>query len=151
MDRVEHPSIHDGDAQATATRYWCAQCRAGYPGPGCCPHHPEEPLLDLGDEEVWLMLDEQDQRAKWSRMATIGGGAAAITVVMTVVLMFAIDAATGWTPHPVRLAALIAVGTFLGGGALFMPSPSMPALTEGQREALLALGRADERAPRARS
>lgn len=127
----------------THTRYWCTLCRAGHPEPGSCPAHEDEPLLDLGDEDVWLMLDEQDQRAKWQRLAMIGGVTAGVTIVLTVAAMFALDSAVGWTPNPIRLGAVIALLCSVGGAALFMPKPTVPTMDDPQKDALLALRRAE--------
>lgn len=119
-------------------RYWCAVCRSRYPDAGACSVHPDEPLLDLGDEEVWLMLDEHDQRAKWQRLAMIGGVTAGLVMVITVATMFALDAWIGWTPNPIRLGLILGLGASLAGVALFMPKPTVPPLPDAEKQALIA-------------
>lgn len=57
-------------------QWYCTACRSRYDAPGDCPKCPGEPLLDLADEEVRLMLESQDDAAKRKRYGLyIGIGA----------------------------------------------------------------------------
>lgn len=47
-------------------RYFCESCERRYNAPGDCTHCPEEPLLDLLDEDVLLMLEKWDDD-RWQK------------------------------------------------------------------------------------
>ncbi|MBI5502557.1 MAG: hypothetical protein HY907_20095 [Deltaproteobacteria bacterium] len=48
-------------------RWYCTGCRSRHDATGDCPRCPGEPLLDLADDEVRLMLESQDDAAKRKR------------------------------------------------------------------------------------
>lgn len=68
--------------------WFCEQCTARYPGPGDCAQCPEEPLLDLRNEDVLIMLDEFDHR-RWRTRA-------AIYTVIVGILFLPFFALIGW-------------------------------------------------------
>ncbi len=49
-------------------QYFCEQCEARYDESGDCAKCPEEPLLNLLDEDVLLMLQQFDD-ARWQKRA----------------------------------------------------------------------------------
>lgn len=58
---------------AVIHRFYCALCGARYRSPGMCDEHPDEPLLDLGDEEVTELLREIDRQAGLKRFGLMLG------------------------------------------------------------------------------
>lgn len=48
-------------------RYFCENCTGRYEQSGDCPKCEDEPLLDLGDENVRLMLVEMDEKSQSRR------------------------------------------------------------------------------------
>ena len=57
---------------SSATKvYICALCVTTYPKPGMCTEHPEEPLLDVGDDAVRRYLAELDAKSLRRRLARV--------------------------------------------------------------------------------
>lgn len=52
-------------------RYICEACGSRQATAGFCAQHPDEPLLDLADEDVRLLLDEFDDRRRAQRYTVI--------------------------------------------------------------------------------
>lgn len=132
------------DPAASPDRFWCTLCKRAYPGAGSCPTHAEEPLLDMGDDEVLLMLEEQDHRMYWQRAGVYMGIAAAVAIVVTVAVSMFFDRLDVKGPNPLLMFGGISVGgTFLLLTVL-PPPKTAPVLTDGQKAAL-AQARARER------
>ncbi len=53
-------------------RWFCEICQRRYPDPGDCSHCPEEPLLDLHDEDTRLIIEEMDSRRRRKRHTLLG-------------------------------------------------------------------------------
>lgn len=58
--------------EVPAGRWFCEQCQRRYAEPGDCSHCPEEPLLDLHDEDTRLIIEEMDSRRRRKRHALLG-------------------------------------------------------------------------------
>jgi hypothetical protein len=74
-----------------AGRYICERCATTYPAPGSCPHHRDEPLLDLTRDDVRDLLADIDYRARMKRLFASASIAVAITVPLFVGLMIAFN------------------------------------------------------------
>lgn len=59
-------------------RYICEACGRRYPQAGDCLDHPEEPLQDLADEDVRLMLEDFDSARMRKRLGIYGAISAAL-------------------------------------------------------------------------
>ncbi len=94
-------------------RYICEACGRRYPQRGDCQDHPEEPLQDLADEDVRLMLEDFDSARKRKRLGLLGGICA---VLLSPLVIFI----------PVRqlglLAWIAASGALAGGLYKFFPA-----------------------------
>jgi hypothetical protein len=78
-------------------RFLCERCRRRYDRKGDCPRCAEEPLLDLADDDMRLMIDEQDSTRRNRRFS-------AIVMICAVVLA------------PVTFLVWQIIGMFLGIG-----------------------------------
>ncbi len=108
-------------------RHFCEQCHGRFDQPGDCPRCPGEPLLDLADEDVRLMLDEMDASAKTRRFATMAG----ISAIPAIGVFIGMTLMCNW------LVAVPVAALALGGGAtvlakLFPAKKSAPQLTESE-------------------
>ena len=65
--------------QTPSGPFFCEQCTARFALAGDCPHCPEEPLLDLRDEDVRHMLINFDQARMRKRMGIYGAISGAVT------------------------------------------------------------------------
>jgi hypothetical protein len=108
-------------------RFYCEHCHGRFDSQGDCPRCPEEPLLDLSDEDVRLMLDEMDHRARTKRFATLGMISAVVTVPVCMVMM---TTCSMWIAIP--LAALFAGGLTAVLGLIFRARRSSPELTDSE-------------------
>jgi hypothetical protein len=100
---VSNPADVDG-------RFLCHECTRRYHRPGDCPHCPEEPLLDLADEEVRLFLDDFDSKARWRRFGLCFGAALPIGIPLVIVggYYFSIHGQAGGAFATFGLATLFA-------------------------------------------
>lgn len=117
-------------------RYYCEICRRRYDDPGDCPRCPEEPLLDLGDEDVRLMLQENDLASRNRRFATIFMVSALVVAPFGVVLWIYISACLA--------IPLCALGVFLSTTVLTLVFPArktMPPLTVNEIYNLSSMAR----------
>jgi hypothetical protein len=55
---------------STSDRYICEACGRRYAEAGDCQDHPDEPLLDLANEDVRIMLDDFDSSRRRSATAS---------------------------------------------------------------------------------
>ncbi len=53
-------------------RWFCERCQSRYATPGDCARCPDEPLLDLHDEDVRLAIEELDASRRRKRHALLG-------------------------------------------------------------------------------
>ena len=53
-------------------RFICELCGGRFDESGDCVDHPDEPLQDLGDEDVRIMLDNFDSGRKRKRLGLLG-------------------------------------------------------------------------------
>ena len=53
-------------------RWFCEQCERRYSAPGDCQRCPEEPLLDLHDEDTRLIIEEMDSKRRRKRHTILG-------------------------------------------------------------------------------
>ena len=83
--------------ESKSGRFFCERCRRRYDHKGDCPRCAEEPLLDLADDDMRLMIDEQDSTRRNRRFS-------AIVMICAVVLA------------PVSFLVWQIVGMFLGIG-----------------------------------
>ncbi len=68
-------------------RYFCEVCEDRYEQPGDCPKCTDEPLLDLADDDIVLMLESFDDAAKHKRYGVCFGVAFAITIAIVAVVV----------------------------------------------------------------
>jgi len=66
-------------------RYFCESCTARYDEVGDCPSCPEEPLLDLLDEDVLLMLRSFDDE-RWRKRMGVYTGISAVVCIPALIL-----------------------------------------------------------------
>ena len=66
-------------------RYFCERCTHRYDDVGDCPSCPEEPLLDLIDEDVLLMLRSFDDERWRRRMGVCTMVAAAVCLPLLLI------------------------------------------------------------------
>lgn len=119
-------------------RFYCTDCASAYSQPGNCPKHADEPLLDLGDEEVRLMLEDQDASAKMRHAAILVGVVAGVTFASAVLVMLLV----GKLDIEVNFAKVILVlgaGFYLAAFAMFKFKGKAPKLTPEQVSQLDAL------------
>lgn len=119
---MSHPNIQ---------RFYCTECGRGYDQPGNCPTHTDEPLMDLADEEVRLMLEDQDGSAKLRHAAILVGAVAAVTFVAAVGVMFVV----GKLEIEVNFAKVMIVlgaGFYLAAFAMFKFKGKAPKFTPEQ-------------------
>jgi len=69
-------------------QYFCEQCEGRYDQKGDCPKCPEEPLLNLLDEDVLLMLKQFDD-ARWQkRVGLLTGISGVICLPLLALVLF---------------------------------------------------------------
>lgn len=106
-------------------RYFCEVCTARYEAAGDCSECPGEPLLDLADEDVRLMIQDFDDR-RWRKRATQW-------TLASIVVMIPVAAPLAWV-LPFKYTVLAwafgtaGVSTFLSKN--FAPEPKMPELSD---------------------
>ncbi len=69
-------------------RYFCESCTARYDDRGDCPKCPEEPLQDLLDEDVLLMLQSFDDQ-RWQKrmgMVSLASGVICLPILICIPL-----------------------------------------------------------------
>lgn len=71
---------------STTGRYICEACGYRADSPGDCPDHPDEPLQDLANEDVRIMLDDFDSARKRKRYGVLGIIAVVLTSPLVVVV-----------------------------------------------------------------
>jgi hypothetical protein len=112
-------------------RYLCTNCQARQENEGMCSQCPDEPLLDLVDEQTWFYFDEQDTREKFRRYRQ----GAMIGMPFGIILLFFI-----WPYSGYLVGALAAAGVTMGAAALFSrlvpPKKTRPQLTAQEIQAL---------------
>jgi len=93
----------------------CSLCGARSAGPGDCSTHSEEPLVDLRDQEVRLMLDKADWRRQRRRQVLLG-----LLVILGVSPFIVVSLVVGIGSDGVlarvavwvgRIAVLVAIGS----------------------------------------
>lgn len=93
-------------------RFICEACATRYDGGGDCPRCEGEPLMDLADEEVVLMLEGFDDAAQRKRYFLCFVGATVVAVPIGLVLLIA---AAGTDSRVLtKLAFLVAAGIMVG-------------------------------------
>ena len=98
---------------STSDRYICEACGRRYAGPGDCQDHPDEPLQDLANEDVRIMLDDFDSSRKRKRYGLLGIGALALTSPVAIFVPFRKLAIAAW---------LASAGALTGALFKFFPS-----------------------------
>ncbi len=53
-------------------RWFCERCQARYAVPGDCASCPDEPLLDLHDEDTRIAIEEMDSSRRRKRHGILG-------------------------------------------------------------------------------
>ncbi len=69
-------------------RWFCESCGARYEGPGDCASCPDEPLLDLHDEDTRIAIEEMDSSRRRKRHGILG--LVALAVCFPLVLLVGI-------------------------------------------------------------
>lgn len=59
-------------SESPSGRFICERCGARFDNTGDCTAHPDEPLQDLADEDVRIMLDDFDSARKRKRLMLLG-------------------------------------------------------------------------------
>jgi hypothetical protein len=140
-------------------RYICEQCRRRYRGSGMCPDHPEEPLLDLADPEIRLLLDKDDGPWHRGRAGVVG-----LLVASALYMAFMVVATQAGLHHALvelgaealAVVAAIATGVYVSKVPVAAPRPILDAAEVEALEAArrweedLALAPAARRSPRPR-
>lgn len=85
-------------------QYFCEQCCRRYDAAGDCPKCPDEPLLDLLNEDVLLMLAEFD-RQRWARRVGLLTGTSAVLLSPLFFIGFLLGGFIGAIPWAVGVAA----------------------------------------------
>ena len=81
------PGAGDGGRAVSAVgRYICELCGSRYQDKGFCREHLDEPLQDLANEDVRLMLDEFDDRRKAKRYTALTLVSAVVTSPLLLVV-----------------------------------------------------------------
>lgn len=124
-----------GATEARVLRYHCALCHHRAAAPGSCPHCPDEPLLDLADAEVRLMLEQADDATKYRHAGKVIGLSAAAGVPLTVGLMM-LSSTIGLDLNPIQAMFGTSLAVMFGLFTLWKPKKSAPALSEGEIAAL---------------
>lgn len=117
--------------QSPILRFYCTDCASAYAQPGNCPNHADEPLLDLADEQVRLMLEDQDGSAKMRHAAILVGVVAAVTFASAVVVMFVVGE-LDIEVNFVKVLLVLGAGFYLAAFAMFKFKPKAPDLTPQQ-------------------
>lgn len=117
-------------------RYYCEVCRRRFDESGDCPKDREEPLLDLGDEDVRLMLQENDHAARNRRFASIFMASALLVAPIGVLLWIAIGPCLA---IPICIAATALITFVLN--LIFPARKTMPPLSANEIYNLSALAR----------
>ena len=97
-------------------RYICEVCGTRYEAPGDCPKDPGEPLLDLHDEDVYLMLQDFDAQ-RWRKrlgVTTVVGFVLTSPILLIIPLLFSMAASEGYTSGPRRGLSKAIVGVVAG-------------------------------------
>ncbi len=68
-------------------QFFCERCEGRYDQPGDCPRCPNEPLMDLTDNDVVLMLEAFDDAAKRKRYGVCFAAALVVTVPIAIALI----------------------------------------------------------------
>ena len=108
-------------------RYFCEQCHGRFDALGDCPKCPGEPLLDLADEDVRIMLDEMDHSARTKRFATMAG----IAAVISIPVFFLVPLTCNWL-FAIPAAALSCGGIAIVLSKIFPARRSAPELTDSE-------------------
>lgn len=127
--------MNEPDPSTLAARYHCANCHHRAPAPGNCPRCPEEPLLDLADSEVRLMLEQEDDAAKYRHAGKVIGISAAAGVPLTIGVMM-LSSAIGLELNPIQMMFATSLAVMFGLFALWKPKKSAPTLSEAEIAAL---------------
>ena len=69
-------------------RWFCETCESRYDGPGDCIRCPEEPLLDLHDEDTRLTIEEMDAGRRRKRHALLGLASLAVCFPLVILVGF---------------------------------------------------------------
>ncbi len=104
-------------------RYICELCGRRFPHSGDCKDHPEEPLQDLADEDVRIMLDDFDSARKRKRLGMLG---AVCAVVLSPIVIFL-------PARKIGLMAWIAASGAAAGG-LYKVFPARRVLPDLEQE-----------------
>jgi hypothetical protein len=92
---------------STSDRYICEACGRRFPQPGDCTDHPDEPLQDLANEDVRIMLDDFDSGRKRKRYGLLGIGALAITFPVVIFVPFRKLAIAAWLGSAAALTGVL--------------------------------------------
>lgn len=90
-----------------AGRYICEQCGHRAEQAGDCPDHAGEPLQDLADADVRLMLDGFDAARKRKRMYLLGLGAFAVCSPLVFIIPFTKLAVAAWVGASAGLSGIL--------------------------------------------
>lgn len=124
-------------------RYHCAVCHHRASQPGSCPNCPEEPLLDLADSEVRLMLEQQDDAQKWRHAGKVIGISAGAAVPLTVGIVTLSEMIGLGAPNLIQVMFGTSLAVMFTLFAIWKPHRSAPRL---HHEEVAALEAARERA-----
>ena len=86
MSQIDLGSTEQGTTVSAVGRYICEVCGIRAAAEGFCKEHPDEPLLDLSNEDVRLMLDEFDDRRKAKRYTVLTLVSAILTSPLLIVV-----------------------------------------------------------------
>jgi hypothetical protein len=112
--------------EASDGRFFCEKCLRRDTHGGQCPHCPDEPLLDLSDDETRLMLESMDDRAKTKRYSVMLGLVLVLTMPINIFLIYGF---IGWLLGIPTAAALVAGLTALLV-KIFPARPRAPELSD---------------------
>lgn len=90
-------------------RYYCESCRRRFGASGDCPRCPGEPLLDLADDDVRLMLEEATDRARMRRYSIVLGIVLVASMPVSIFLAFFIGFLIGIPAAAAMVAGLTAL------------------------------------------
>jgi hypothetical protein len=124
-----------------AARYHCANCHHRAAAPGGCPKCPDEPLLDLADTEVRLMLSQQDDAEKWRHSGKVIGISAGAAIPLTLGIMSAADAIGLGTPNLIQVLFGSGLAVMFGLFAIWKPKRGAPKLSDADVASLEELAK----------
>ena len=111
-------------------RYFCERCSGRYAAGGDCPKCKDEPLLDLVDDEVRIMLESMDDRAKMKRYSML------LVLVIVLTMPLSLGLIFFWLGWLIGIpAAAFMVGGLTAGLVKVFPAPTKaPQVSQAELE-----------------